>query len=100
VPTYAVTAAFLRLFRKLTKQQRAAFLAARDLFIEELRKQGFTPPLHPSLRLHKLGGHNVWSISFGDGMRAVFRVADEVRPGETHIVWEFVGDHDAYDRAY
>lgn len=58
MPTYAVTAAFLRLFRKLTRQQRTEFLAA------------------------------------------VFRVADEVRPGETHIVWEFVGDHDAYDHAY
>jgi hypothetical protein len=33
-------------------------------------------------------------------MRAVFRVAAEVRPGETHIVWEFVGDHDTYDRMY
>lgn len=100
MPTYAVTAAFARLFRKLTKQQRVEFLAARDLFIAELRAQGFNPPLHPSLRLHKLSGHNVWSISFGDGLRAVFCVAAEVRPGETHIVWEFVGDHDAYDRAY
>ena len=45
MPTYAVTAAFLRLFRKLTKQQRAEFLAARDLFITELRAQGFTPGL-------------------------------------------------------
>lgn len=55
MPTYAVTAAFLRLFRKLTKQQRTEFLAARDLFIAELRAQGFTPPLLQS-GIRSMGG--------------------------------------------
>jgi hypothetical protein len=30
----------------------------------------------------------------------VFRVGHEQRPGDVHIVWEFIGTHADYDRAY
>lgn len=33
-----------------------------------------------------------------DGMRAVFRIAPPVLEGEVHVVWEFIGDHSAYER--
>ncbi len=100
MPTYESTAAFDRMVVRLTPQQRRQFFRARDLFVAELRAHGFTPPLHPSLRLHKLSGHDAWSISFGDGLRAVFRVGESVKDGEVHIVWEFIGTHDEYDRLY
>lgn len=48
--------------------------------------------------MHKLTGLDLWSISFADGMRAVSRIAPPVVAGQVHIVWEFIGDHDAYDR--
>jgi hypothetical protein len=31
-------------------------------------------------------------------MRAVFHVAPPVVEREVHVVWEFIGDHDAYER--
>jgi hypothetical protein len=83
-----------------TEQQRRQFYRARDLFVAELTAHGFTPPLHPSLRLHKLSGHDVWSVSFGDGLRAAFTVPSPVKDNEVHIVWEFVGTHDEYERIY
>ena len=100
MPTYGSTAAFIRMLRRLTKRQQQQFYKARDLFVAELKAQGFTPPLHPSLRLHKLQGHDVWSISFGDGLRAAFTVGNEVKKGEVHIVWEFIGTHNEYERIY
>jgi hypothetical protein len=100
VPTYGSTAAFIRMLRRLTERRQERFYAARDLFVAELKAQGFTPPLHPSLRLHKLSGHDAWSISFGDGMRAVFRLGEPVKDNEVHVVWEFIGTHDEYERIY
>jgi hypothetical protein len=31
-------------------------------------------------------------------MRAVFQIDAPVVAGEVHVVWEFIGDHDAYER--
>jgi hypothetical protein len=100
VPTFEIPLAVFRMFRRLTRQQQREFYKARDLFVAELQAHGFTPPLHPSLRLHKLDGHDAWSISFGDGLRAVFHIGKSVKGGEVHIVWEFIGTHDEYDRLY
>ncbi len=88
------------MLRRLTSQQQRQFYAARDLFVAELTAHGFAPPLDPSLRLHKLSGHDAWSIGFGDGMRAVFKLGQPVKDGETHVVWEFIGTHDEYERVY
>jgi hypothetical protein len=98
VPTYDATKAFRRAFAKLDARTAAAFKAAVALFVSELAARGFAPPLHQSLRLHKLTDLDLWSISFADGMRAVFRIAPPVVEGELHVVWEFIGDHDAYER--
>jgi len=94
VPTYDATEAFRRTFAKLDARAAAAFMAAVALFVRELDERGFAPPFHPSLRVHKLSGLDLWSLSFA-GMRAVFQVAPPVREGEAHVVWEFIGDHDA-----
>lgn len=100
MPTYAASSAFVRVIMTLTREQREQFYRARDLFVAELKTHGFAPPLHPSLRLHKLSGHDVWSISFGDGMRAVFTLGTPVKKDEVHIVWEFIGTHNEYERVY
>jgi hypothetical protein len=47
-------------------------MAAVTMFVGELAERGFAPPFHPSLRVHKLTGLDLWSISFAGGMRAVF----------------------------
>jgi hypothetical protein len=62
---------------------------------------GSTPTVvRPALRLHKLRGENVWSISFAGQYRAVFRLGQRKRLGNAHIVWEFIGTHDEYIREY
>ncbi len=66
--------------------------------VRELNERGFSPPFHPTVRVHQLTGLELWSISFADGRRAVFGVAAPVIEGQVHIVWEFIGDHDAYER--
>ena len=73
-------------------------MAAVAVVVGELTERGFAPPFHPSSRVHKLTSLDLWSLSFADGMRAVFRIAPPAVNGEVHIVWEFIGDHDAYDR--
>jgi hypothetical protein len=32
--------------------------------------------------------------------RAVFHLGEQRRPGHAHIVWEFIGSHDEYEREY
>ena len=98
MPTYDATEAFRRAFAKLDARTAAAFMAAVALFVRELDERGFAPPFHPSLRVHKLSGLELWSLSFADGMRAVFEVAAPVAERNVHVVWEFIGDHDAYER--
>jgi hypothetical protein len=98
VPTYDATEAFRRAFAKLDARTAAAFMATVALFVRDLDARGFAPPFHPSLRVHKLSGLEMWSLSFADGMRAVFRVGAPVVEREVHVVWEFIGDHDAYER--
>ncbi len=101
MPTHEELARFMRQFHKLPKPAKEAFLDAVDLLVAWLAEHGFDPTkAPPALRLHKLSGHNVWSISFGDGMRAVFRLGEPVKDGEVHVVWEFIGTHDEYERIY
>jgi len=101
MPTHEELARFVRQFDKLPKAVREAFFAAVELFVALLDEHGFDPTkAPPGLRLHKLSGHDAWSISFGDGLRAVFKLGEPVKDGETHIVWEFIGTHDEYERIY
>jgi hypothetical protein len=101
VPTHEELTRFMRQFSKLPGPAREAFLVAVRRLVASLADGGFDPTrVPPELRLHKLSGHDVWAIGFGDGMRAVLRIGSPVREGHTHIVWEFIGTHDEYTRAY
>jgi hypothetical protein len=71
---------------------RLAFIAAALQLAEDLGDRGFDPTIvRPQLRLHRLSGENVWSISFAGQYRAVFHLGEQRRPGHAHIVWEFIG---------
>lgn len=80
---------------------RMSFIAAALALAEDLGDRGFDPTdVRSSLRLHKLAGDEVWSISFAGQYRAVFHLGQQQRPGHAHIVWEFIGTHDEYGREY
>jgi hypothetical protein len=104
VPTNAGTVAFMRLYRALSRRSPdaiAAFWVAVAALVEDLSGGGFDPTaVRPSLRLHKLSGENVWSMSFAGQYRAVFHLGEQQRPGHAHIVWEFIGSHADYEREY
>jgi hypothetical protein len=101
VPTHEELARFLRQFDRLPLAVRAAFIDAVLALAGDLGDRGFDPTVvRPGLRLHKLRGENVWSISFAGQYRAVFRLGERKRPGHAHIVWEFIGTHDEYIREY
>jgi hypothetical protein len=101
VPTHEELAQFRRQFERLPRPAQQAFLTAMPLFIAWLAEHGFDPTQAPrSFRLHKLEGHDVWSISFGDGLRAAFTIGKAVKKGDVHIVWEFIGTHNEYERIY
>ena len=100
MPTRAFTARFYEQWIRLPRTQRVAYRRARTRLFTHLVERGFHPPFPGSLRVHRLQGTDAWSLSFAGGYRAVFRVGQEVRPGHIHIVWEFIGTHSEYDRAY
>jgi hypothetical protein len=101
VPTHEELARFLRRFNRLPVNVRRAFIAAALQLAEDLGDRGFDPTIvRPQLRLHKLSGENVWSISFAGQYRAVFQLGEQRRAGHAHIVWEFIGSHDEYEREY
>ena len=101
MPTHEELARFLRRFNKLPLALRLSFVAAALALAEDLGNRGFDPTaVRPSLRLHKLSGENVWSVSFAGQYRAVFHLGEQQRAGHAHIVWEFIGTHAEYEREY
>jgi len=35
----------------------------------------------------------IWSLTWANDGRALFRFGEEITPGETHIIWEAIGTH-------
>jgi len=82
--------------RKLTGEQRRAFLAAREELVAGLREE--PPHFAPRLRVKRVQGTDeVWEMSWAADGRATFRYGAEVLPGEPHIVWLRIGSHDVLD---
>ena len=90
MPAYESLAAFQRQWSKLDAQQKAAFRRALAVFIANLKAGG---SFNSELRVHKLVNTELWSLTFAKDGRALFRYGTEITPGETHIVWEAIGNH-------
>jgi hypothetical protein len=95
-PTYERSARFERDTRKLSREQRRAFLAARDELVAGLRAQ--PPQFAPRLRVKRVQGtQDVWEMTWAADGRATFRYGEQVLPGEPHIVWLRIGTHAILD---
>jgi hypothetical protein len=82
--------------RKLSRQQRHAFLGARDELVIGLRTR--PPQLPPRLRIKRVQGtEDVWEMTWAADGRATFRYGREIQPGEPHIVWLRIGKHAVLD---
>ena len=87
--------------RRRSPEVYEAFFVAVAALVADLGDRGFDPTaVRPSLRLHKLSGENVWSVSFAGQHRAVFHLGEQQRVAHAHIVWEFIGTHADYEREY
>jgi mRNA-degrading endonuclease YafQ of YafQ-DinJ toxin-antitoxin module len=95
-PTFEVSASFAREFARLSREQDRAFLQAVGKLIDALRDGRELPR---SLRIKRVQGtRDVWEMSYSGDGRATFRYGTEVKPGETHIEWLRVGDHEILSR--
>lgn len=95
-PTYEPRRRFLREYRRLSRERREEFRGARRKFVTALREK---PPEFPGeLRVKRVQGHpGIWELSFGDGGHATFSYDEEVRKGETHVIWRRIGDHGIFN---
>ncbi len=91
MPTYLVVGEFWVNWNRLRPEQRAAFLRARDLFMEGLAAGAF----HPSLRVKGVRSRpGVYEMTWAPDGRAMWRYGTPLpeQPGP-HIVWLRIGTH-------
>jgi hypothetical protein len=95
-PTYERSTRFERDMRKLTGEQRRAFLAARDELVAGLRAQ--PPQFAPRLRVKRVQATDgIWEMTWAGDGRATFSYGQQVMPGAPHIVWLRIGKHAILD---
>jgi hypothetical protein len=83
--------------RKLTPQQRQRFQAVvLGEFVVDLKAGQFRPGLRVK-RVRSTAG--VWEMTWAPDGRATFEYGDEMNPGEPHVIWRRVGNHDILRRA-
>ncbi|MGH9006155.1 MAG: hypothetical protein ACRDV6_00315 [Acidimicrobiales bacterium] len=80
-------------FDALSNDQQAAFLAAVELFVADLRAGSF----RPGLRVKGVkGAGGVFEMTWAANGRATFEYGREISPGQTHVIWRRVGTHDVF----
>lgn len=95
MPTHRELPRFLRDWASLQPDQRAAFLAALQLFVLGVAVQDFDP----RLRVKRVQGRvGVWEMSWAADGRATFEYGNQVIPGEPHVIWRRIGTHDVFRR--
>lgn len=97
MPTREVLASFWRDWSKLTPDQQRGFRRALAQFVADLAadEQSFSP----DLRVKRVQGHpRVWEMTWAPDGRATFEYGEEIRAGETHIIWRRIGTHSIFRR--
>lgn len=91
MPTREILARFWKDFDALTADQQAAFIAAVEQFVEDLKGgEGF----RNGLRVKGVRGHpGIFEMTWAANGRATFQYATSPRPGDTHIIWRRIGTH-------
>jgi AbrB family looped-hinge helix DNA binding protein len=90
LPTYEVTARFLRDLAALTPKQRKALMRAVAAFVGDLQKGKF----RSGLRVKGVqGAQGIFEMTWADDGRATFQYGPRVREREPHVIWRRVGTH-------
>ena len=94
MPTFGAFARFWSEYRRLSRNQKDEFLAAKNILVAALLL-GTQPP--PALRVKRVqNAPGVWELSWAADGRATFEYGPELVPGETHIIWRRIGTHDIF----
>ena len=96
MPTFFRTTPFLEDWESLTPGEKARFKVAVREMVGDLRaKKGF----RPGLRVKRVRTtRDVFEMTWAPDGRATFQYGPEVRPGEPHIIWRRIGDHDIFHK--
>ena len=79
-------------FARLTPAQQGLFVIAVKHMVEDMRKgQGFRPGLRIKAVQKRRG---VFEMTRAPDGRATFHYGAEKNPGDPHIVWRRIGNHD------
>lgn len=95
MPTNELEPDFFRDYARLTLSQRQQFKRAVHEFVDDLRTKR---PFRKSLRVKGVQGYSgIFEMTrdMPNG-RATFRYGAERIPGEPHIIWRRVGDHEIF----
>lgn len=85
--TFATLLRFEADWRKLTREEKAAFRRVMlDAFEPDLSAPG--QPFRPELRVREVAGHpDVFEMTWSDRGRATFSYGPERSPGQPHVIW-------------
>lgn len=91
MPTFERLRQFDRDLAALSADQRRAFVAAVQKFVDDLEKgAGF----RKGLRVKGIrGAPGMFELTWASDGRATFSYGRSIREGEPHIVWHRVGSH-------
>lgn len=100
MPTFETTAHFKRDFKALKPEEQKRFEdVIRKKFVLDVERGQF----RPGLRVKPVqgismpqGARPVMEMTWAPDGRATWQYGDEVRPGETHILWRRVGGHEIF----
>jgi hypothetical protein len=91
VPTYSWFARFRADFERLSPTQQAAFLAAVQQFVEDMKRGG---TFRKGLRVKGIqGATGIFEMTWAADGRATFEYGAPLTAGEPHVVWRRVGTH-------
>lgn len=95
MPTWERTDEFNRHWRRLTRDQKRAFLAAVAEFVADLKRGG---PPRKGLRIKRFRGiPGWWELMWADDGRALVSYGPGVHPNDPHVIWHRVGTHEIFE---
>ncbi len=95
MPTFDAVQRFWQDYRRLTPEQQDSFLAAVRDFVSDFGRGTF----RKGLRVKRVGGvAHVFEMTWAPDGRATFHSGPEVRPGQPHVVWRWIGGHEIFRR--
>ena len=90
MPTFETLPHFEASWKRLTREQQAAF---RTVVLEAFEPDLMTPdrPFRPGLRVRSVAGHpGLFEMTWNHDGRATFSYGTEREPGLPHVVWQEV----------